>query len=185
MAASWHLHYFLRLLFLTFSISPFKCSHRKCSIKKTVLKVLHIHRKTAMLELFFNKLKGWRVSILLESDSNTSHFLWIFLFTNSYGITCFSFCIDAFNKKDYKKKCKTQKRARASSQIKGRVSGEFWWWTRSEISKNQRLSCSPSASTRTACPFALKLFYRVSQNTAVQKDARVFVIISSSLFLKE
>ena len=48
------------------------------------------------------------------------------------------------------------KRTRASSYIKGRVSGEFWWWTRGEISKNHRLSCSPSASTTTAFPFTLK-----------------------------
>ena len=34
--------------------------------------------------------------------------------------------MDAFNKKDYKKKnVKPIKRARASSQIEGRVSGEF------------------------------------------------------------
>ena len=37
-AASRHLHYFLSLLFLAFSISPFTSSHRKCSIKKLFLK---------------------------------------------------------------------------------------------------------------------------------------------------
>ena len=49
-------------------------------------------------------------------------------------------------------------RTHASSYIKGRISGGFWWWTRSEISKNHRLSCSPSASTRTAWPFTLKFW---------------------------
>ena len=69
---------------------------------------------------------------------------------------CFSFCIDISSKNDYKRKNVTPiKRARASTKIKGRVSVEFWWWTRSEISKNFRLSCSPSASTRPAFPFAL------------------------------
>ena len=56
-AASGHLHYFLSFLFLTFSISPFRSSHRKSSIKKAVLKVLNIHRKKSMLESLFNKVK--------------------------------------------------------------------------------------------------------------------------------
>ena len=39
-AASGHLHYFLILLFLTFSISLFRSSHWKCSTKKLFLKIL-------------------------------------------------------------------------------------------------------------------------------------------------
>ena len=72
--------------FLTFSISPFSSSHRKCSIKKAVLKVLKIHRKIPMLESLFNKVQGWRDATLLNGDSNTGVFLWIFLFTNNYRI---------------------------------------------------------------------------------------------------
>ena len=86
-AASGRLHYFLSLLFLTSSISPLRSSHRKCSIKKAVLKVLNIHRKTPMLESLFNKVQGWRAATLLNGDSNTGIFLWILLFTNSYRIT--------------------------------------------------------------------------------------------------
>ena len=59
-AASGHLHYFLSLLFLTFSISPFRSSHQKCSIKKAVLKVLNIQRKTPMLESLFNNIYALR-----------------------------------------------------------------------------------------------------------------------------
>ena len=55
-AASGHLDYILSLLFLTFSISPFRSSHQKCSIKKAVLKVLNIQRKTPMLESLFNNI---------------------------------------------------------------------------------------------------------------------------------
>ena len=57
-AASGHSHYFLSLLFLTFSISPFRSSHQNCSIKKAVLKVLNIHKKTSMLESLFNKVQA-------------------------------------------------------------------------------------------------------------------------------
>ena len=34
-------------------------------------------------------------------------------------------------------------------------------------------------------PVCLEILYRVSQNTAVKKGVRIFVIVSSSLFLKE
>ena len=57
-AASGHLHYFLSLLFLTFSISPFRSSHRKCSIKKVILEVLNIHWKTPMLESLLIKFRA-------------------------------------------------------------------------------------------------------------------------------
>ena len=77
------------------------------------------------------------------------------------------------------------KRTRASSYIKGRVSGEFWWWTRSEISKNDRLSCSTSASTRTACPFTLKLCTEFQVTLLYKRMTAFFVIASSSLVLKE
>ena len=53
---------------------------------QAVLKVLNIHRKTPMLESLFNKVQGWRTATLLNRDSNTGVFLWIFLFTNSYRI---------------------------------------------------------------------------------------------------
>ena len=43
---------------LTLSISPFRSSHRKCSIKKAAVEVLNIHRKTRMLEFLFNKVQG-------------------------------------------------------------------------------------------------------------------------------
>ena len=77
------------------------------------------------------------------------------------------------------------KRTRASSYIKGRVSGEFWWWTRSEISKNHRLSCSPSASTKTACPFILKFCTEFQETLLYKSVSPFFVIVSSSLVLKE
>ena len=57
-ATAGHLHNFLSLFFLTFYISPCRSSHRKCSIKKAVLKVLNIHRKRPMLESPFNKVQG-------------------------------------------------------------------------------------------------------------------------------
>ena len=130
-AASGHLHYFVSLLFLTFPISPFRRNHLKCSIKKAVFKVLNIHVKPPMIESLFKKVQGWRaVTLLLNRDSNTGVFLWIFLFTNSYRITCFPFCIEIFSENDYNRKNITPiKIAGASSWIKGRVSGEFWWWT--------------------------------------------------------
>ena len=80
--------YILSLLFLTFSISPFRSSHRKYSIKKAVLKVLNMYRKTPMLESPFNKVQGWRPATLLKRDSNAVVFPQILLFTNSYRITC-------------------------------------------------------------------------------------------------
>ena len=43
----------------------------------------------------------------------------------------------------------------------------------------------PKCQYQNGLSICLEILYRVSQNTAVQKDARVFVIISSSLFLKE
>ena len=55
-AASGHLHYFLSLLCFTFFIFPFRSSHRKCSIKKAVLIILNILRKTPPLESLFNKV---------------------------------------------------------------------------------------------------------------------------------
>ena len=73
--------------FLTLSISPFRSSHRKCSIKKAAVEVLNIHRKTRMLEFLFNKVQGWRTATLLYRDSNTVVFLWMFLFANSYRMT--------------------------------------------------------------------------------------------------
>ena len=112
-AASGHLHYFLSLLFFTFSIFPFRSSHQKCSIKKAVLIILNILRKTSRLGYL---LIRFIPATSLTRDSNTGVFLLIFLFTNSYRITCFSFCIDIFSKKDYKRKNVTPiKRARTSS----------------------------------------------------------------------
>ena len=58
MAASGHLHCFLSLLFLTFSFSPNRGRHMKCFLRKAVLKVLHIHRKTHMLESFLIKFRA-------------------------------------------------------------------------------------------------------------------------------
>ena len=55
-AASGHLHYFLSLLFFTYFIFPFRSSHRKFSIKKAVLIILNILRKTPLLESLFNKV---------------------------------------------------------------------------------------------------------------------------------
>ena len=56
LAASGHLLYFLSLLFFTFSIFSFRSSYRKCSIKKAVLIILNILRKTPLLEPLFNKV---------------------------------------------------------------------------------------------------------------------------------
>ena len=120
----------LNLLFLTFSISPFRRSLWKSSMEKAVLKVFNIHSKMPMLVSLVNEVQGWRPATLLKRDFNTVIFLWKFLFTNSYIITCFSYCMDIFSKNDYKRKNETPiKRAWASSSIKGRVSGEFWWCT--------------------------------------------------------
>ena len=83
-AASGHLHYFLSLLFFTFSIFPFRSSHRKCSIKKAVLIILNILRKTSRLGYLLIKFIP---ATSLTRDSNTGVFLLIFLFTNSYRIT--------------------------------------------------------------------------------------------------
>ena len=74
---------------------------------------------------------------------------------------------------------------RASSYIKGRVSGELWWWTKSEISKNHWFSCSPSASTRTTCPFTLKFCTEFQETLLYKRVPAFFVIVSSSLVLKE
>ena len=71
-AASGHLHYFLSLLFFTFYIFPFRSSHRKCSIKKAVLIILNILRKTPLLEPLFNKVMA---ATSLKRDSNTGIFL--------------------------------------------------------------------------------------------------------------
>ena len=54
-AASGHLHYFLSLLFLTFSVSPFRCSHWKSSIKKLFLKFLIFTGKHLYWSLFLIK----------------------------------------------------------------------------------------------------------------------------------
>ena len=83
-AASGHLHYFLSLLFFTFSIFPFRSIHRKCSIKKAVLIILNILRKTSRLGYLLIKFIP---ATSLTRDSNTGVFLLIFLFTNSYRIT--------------------------------------------------------------------------------------------------
>ena len=55
-AASGHLYYFLSLLFFTFSIFPFRSSHRKFSIRKAVLIILNILRKIPPLESLFKKV---------------------------------------------------------------------------------------------------------------------------------
>ena len=57
-AAPGHLHYFLSLLFLTFSISPFISSHKNCSIKKLFLKFCNIPRETPTLSLFLIKFRA-------------------------------------------------------------------------------------------------------------------------------
>ena len=83
-AASGHLHYFLSLLFFTFSIFPFRSSHRKCSIKKAVLIILNILRKHLCWSLFLIKFMP---ATSLKRDSNTGVFLRIFLFTNTCRTT--------------------------------------------------------------------------------------------------
>ena len=71
-AASGHLHYFLSLLFFTFSIFPFRSSHRKCSIEKAVLIILNTLRKTPLLESLFNKV---HVATSLKRGTNAGVFL--------------------------------------------------------------------------------------------------------------
>ena len=61
--ASGHLHYFL-----TFSIFPFRSSHRKCSIKKAVLIILNILRKHLRWSLFLIKFIP---ATSLKRDPNT------------------------------------------------------------------------------------------------------------------
>ena len=65
---------------------------------------MHIHSKTPMPESFLDKVQGWSPAILLERDSSTGTFLWIFLFTNSYRITCVFPSVDIFSKNDFKRK---------------------------------------------------------------------------------
>ena len=135
MAASGHWHCFPSLLFSTFSVSSFRSSHRKRSIKKAVLKVLQYLQETPILESFLNKVQGWRPATLLKRDSNTGVFMWIFLFTNSYRVTCFSFCIDIFSRwlqktkandnKKKKKKCNTNKNNTCKTLLYKRVSPFF------------------------------------------------------------
>ena len=72
-AASGNFHYFLSLLCFTFSIFPFRSSHRKCSIKKAVLIILNILRKTPPLESLFNKVHCCNfIKKRLQRDFETS-----------------------------------------------------------------------------------------------------------------
>ena len=43
----------------------------------------------------------------------------------------------------------------------------------------------PERQYQNSLPVCLEILYRVSQNTAVQKGVREFVIVSSSLFLNK
>ena len=106
-ATSGHLPYFLSLLFLTFSTSPFRSSHRKCSIKQVVLKVLQYSRENTYVGM---------PAALLKRDFNTGVFLWLFLFTNSYRITfVFPSVLIFLVKKITKENVTPMKRARASN----------------------------------------------------------------------
>ena len=71
-AASGHLHDFLSSLFFTFSIFPFRSSHRKCSIKKAVLIILNILGKHLHWGLFLIKFIP---ATSLKRGSNTGIFL--------------------------------------------------------------------------------------------------------------
>ena len=53
------------------------------------------------------------------------------------------------------------------------------------MSKNHRLSCSSSASTKTACTIVLKLCSFKKPTLLHERVSAFFVIVSSSLFLKE
>ena len=70
---------------------------------------------------------------------------------------CFFFCIDIFDHEYSKeKKCSTNKKmyvllAKLKEDCQGNFNGEL-----APKSENHTLPCSPSASIRTACPFALK-----------------------------
>ena len=50
------------------------------------------------------------------------------------------------------------------------MSEEFYWWTWSKISGDHRLSCSPSASTSTACRFALKICIEFEERLLYKKN---------------
>ena len=50
------------------------------------------------------------------------------------------------------------------------MSEEFYWWTWSKISGDHRLSCSPSASTSTACRFAFKLCIEFEERLLYKKN---------------
>ena len=103
-----------------------------------------------------------------------------------YNHTCVFPSVLIFLVKMIKRKNVTPiKITRASSYIKGSVSWQFWWWTRSEISKNHSLSCSPSASTRTTCPFTLKFCTEFQETPLYKRVSAFFVVVSSSLILKE
>ena len=64
-------------------------------------------QETPILESFLNKVQGWRPATLLKRDSNTGVFMWIFLFTNSYRVTCVFLSVLTFLVDDYKKQKQT------------------------------------------------------------------------------
>ena len=53
-----------------------KCSHRRCSVKKCVLKVSQTSQENTCAGDFFNKVAGFQPANFLKRDSNTSSFQW-------------------------------------------------------------------------------------------------------------
>ena len=84
-----------------------RTSHRKCSVKKGVLKTFAIFTgKHLCWSLFLIKLQPWRPATLLKRDSNTDVFVWIVrdfwehllllllnIEVNRFPVTIFSFII--------------------------------------------------------------------------------------------
>ena len=73
--ASGHLHCFLSLIFLSFSSSSFRSSHRRCSIKKLFYSFAILTGKHLCLSLFLIKFRVEDLQHLLKRDSNTGVFL--------------------------------------------------------------------------------------------------------------
>ena len=59
------------------SLKKYRSSHQRSYVKKCVLKSqVKLHRKTPVLETFFNKVAGLQPASFLKRNSNTSAFLW-------------------------------------------------------------------------------------------------------------
>ena len=94
---------------------------------------------------------------------------------NSFSYFLKKFFFIKRKRKHSKEKCSTNKKSTYFwAKLKEHT---FWWWNSSKLSKNQRMSWSSSASTRTGYLFPLKFCTEIKRHCCTNGCSHFFLLL--------